>query len=293
MERFKIKHPDKENIIIQNLFIADEINPIVIKKVDKLVYCILFKAHQTSTDEDILITTNISINQRDMVFIKSLTIYDENIMLDEKMTELYMKALSIVKSPMDIYNSDFDSIERKDKPYFKTNAYRQVSGGIEWLELMLTRDNFIRLNLFLNRLSMYSNDLFNPFVNKIIYSNMEFITIDHIKHDASTTDIEADFVMNHYTMGRGPSIFKVNYLSPKISGKKLRNPMAASMYDTFYNKDYIIADMIYEPNSDILYLVYEEFSPLTGEFKKTKILRLSKEFYNRTNFIDNNKIYEN
>jgi hypothetical protein len=68
--------------------------------------------------------------------------------------------------------------------------------------------------------------------------------------------------------------------------------MAPEQYAVFYSEDFIMNDMIYEPERDILYLVVEARSDITNEYKGTKILRLSKEFYERSNFLDPRKIYE-
>ena len=58
-----------------------------------------------------------------------------------------------------------------------------------------------------------------------------------------------------------------------------------------YFNNTVMERMIYEPNNDILYILIGVKSEIT-EKVTMKIIRLSKELYDRTNFVDDLKIYE-
>ena len=125
------------------------------------------------------------------------------------------------------------------------------------------------------------------------YKNIEFVTIDHVKLDASVEDKALKSVFNHYTVGCGPTIFKFNFLSPisEDKNKKLRNPMIASQYEIFYQNDFIINDIIRDVNDDILVL-FEERSEINNNYKSTKALRFNKEMIEKTNLVNFNNIYD-
>jgi hypothetical protein len=68
--------------------------------------------------------------------------------------------------------------------------------------------------------------------------------------------------------------------------------MGIEPYATFYCNDIILNRMIYDNNSDTLYLVLNTVSSVTGKQNKTKVVRLSKELYDKSNFLDSTKIYK-
>ena len=102
------------------------------------------------------------------------------------------------------------------------------------LKLLITYDNYIKFNLFFTRLIQHIFGAETIFDNPKL-KNLEFITIKHSKLDASSSDINSSIVLNHYTVGAGPTIFKFNFISPKLSGRNLINPMDPISYSEFYN----------------------------------------------------------
>jgi hypothetical protein len=68
--------------------------------------------------------------------------------------------------------------------------------------------------------------------------------------------------------------------------------MSPEVYDKFYIDDFLITDIIYEKTNDCVYVVYESRSDITNKYKETKVLKFYKEFYNRSNLMDIEKIYE-
>ena len=157
---------------------------------------------------------------------------------------------------------------------------------------MVSRDLFIQINLFVNQfvLKILGSDL-NFLSYK--YKNIEFVTIDHVKLDASVEDKALRSVFNHYTVGCGPTIFKFNFISPisEDKNKRLRNPMISSQYEIFYQNDFIVNDIIRDVNDDMLVL-FEERSEINNNYKSTKALRFNKEMIAKTNLVDLFNVYE-
>ena len=112
--------------------------------------------------------------------------------------------------------------------------------------------------------------------------------MDWVKLDASSSDMNSNIVYSHYTAGRGPNIYKFNYINKKLN-MKLFDPWFAVEYSRKFGNDFVILDAIF--NEDILYLLYEERSLITDQFKCTKALVFSKELYEKTSFLNDTFIY--
>ncbi len=292
MERFRIGLPDEESVIVKNTFVVDQIVPICIRKMKDGIYTILFLANQDSTETSVFIQMAISSsNQRDEDFLSEHILNLENITKDKERLAFYVEATKDA-SKDSLYSCDFNMEEVENKPYFKSigaKAIDEVHSAI--VDFLITRDNFIKLNLFFTRFMNYDNTAETVFFNHKL-KNVKFSTISHTKLDGSATDFASKVVCNHYTCGNGPEIYKFNFISRKIPDRKLRNPMSPEVYNRFYSDDFVITDFIYEPHRDCLYVIYEVRSDITDRYKETKALRFDKEFYNRTNLLDIEKIYE-
>jgi hypothetical protein len=123
-------------------------------------------------------------------------------------------------------------------------------------------------------------------------NNIAFQKINYVKLDGSAVNKITNIVHNHYTMGFGPSIFRMTFICPYNEKRKLRNPMIADHYMTFFGEDFLIRDIIFDRHKDRIFIMYEQKSEITNQYKKTYALELDREIYNHTNFVDLNKIYE-
>lgn len=292
MERFKIGLPDEESIIVKNTFIIDQIVPICIRKMKDKIYTILFLANQDSTETSIFLQMALkSSDKRDEDFFSNHILNLDNITKDKDRLSFYVEATKDASNDS-LYSCDFNMIEVDTKPYFKATGARAIDKSHSAIiDLLITRDNFIKLNLFFIRFMNYDISAETVFINHKLH-NIKFSTINHVKLDGSATDISSRIVCNHYTCGNGPELYKFNFISRKIPDRKLINPMSPEPYSIFYSEDFTITDMIYEPHKDCLYVIYEVRSEINNMYKETKALIFNKEFYNKTNLLDVEKIYK-
>lgn len=292
MERFKIGLPDEESIIVKNTFIIDQIVPICIRKMKDKIYTILFLANQDSTETSIFLQMALkSSDKRDEDFFSNHILNLDNITKDKDRLSFYVEATKDASNDS-LYSCDFNMIEVDTKPYFKATGARAIDESHSAIiDLLITRDNFIKLNLFFIRFMNYDISAETVFINHKLH-NIKFSTINHVKLDGSATDISSRIVCNHYTCGNGPELYKFNFISRKIPDRKLINPMSPEPYSIFYSEDFTITDMIYEPHKDCLYVIYEVRSEINNMYKETKALIFNKEFYNKTNLLDVEKIYK-
>lgn len=292
MERFKIGLPDEKSIIVKNTFIIDQIVPICIRKMKDEIYTILFLANQDSTETSIFLQMALkSSDKRDEDFFSNHILNLDNITKDKDRLSFYVEATKDVSNDS-LYSCDFNMIEVDTKPYFKATGARAIDElHSAIIDLLITRDNFIKLNLFFIRFMNYDISAETVFINHKLH-NIKFSTINHVKLDGSATDISSRIVCNHYTCGNGPELYKFNFISRKIPDRKLINPMSPEPYSIFYSEDFTITDMIYEPYKDCLYVIYEVRSEINNMYKETKALIFNKEFYNKTNLLDVEKIYK-
>lgn len=291
MEKFKITMPEDDKIISTEDFVADQILPIMIRIVDETKMVLLLCLAQDSTEscKYVQILYNAS-SDFEMNFIKSLTLV--NISDNPKRLELYNSIVPDLKD--NLYNSDFDmKIDQEHKSYYITKAAKPVgnAGCGEILNIKIPRDNYIKFNIFIRKLEMLNPIAETVFANPK-YKGIEFVNIKKIKYSGSATDISSNIVMNHYTAAAGPNdIFNFNYLSPKIKDRSLKNPILPETFVTLYGKDFTVVDIIYDDYEDCFILIYEIRSEITNQYKCTKALRLYKDIYDRTNLMDNTKIY--
>lgn len=296
MERYRISKPPENKIIAKYDFIVDEIYPICIQRIVNNTYGILFFAKQDSTEDIIYLQLVVGANTNyDIINLEQSELYIDNITKVESANKIYSKNISKI-SNSNSYNTDFDMVPSEQyKQYFSFTGIRIANDNKNAVILngLITKDNFIKINIFMNRLMDFCTDYIDIFFDKR-YRNIQFIKINHLKLDACTKSAEAPIVCSHYTCGLGPTQFRFNYTSTetqKMSRMKLRNMMMPDVYNRFYGKDYIVKDIIM--NSDLIYVIFIESSIITGDYKSTKAIIFTKEFYDRTNFVDQLKIYEN
>jgi hypothetical protein len=298
MEKCKIIYPEDLKINKEEDFAADTVLPISIDFVDETKFIILFCIAQDSTETCNYLQVLCNLDRiEEKVYINSLPLSHMNkpdAPINPQAKELYNNAIADIKNNGNIFNTDLVMhVDENHKAYYRAKAAKpNKDGSANILNIMIPRDNYIKISLFFNRLF---STVLNPeavFVDRKL-NNMEFIKVKFLKHDASSTDISSNIVFSHYTCECGPNItYRFNFVSLKIPGKKLRSPLIAEQYDTLYRSHFLINDIIYDPDQDILLAVYEDRSEITDKYKATKILKFTKELYDRTNFIDPTKIYE-
>lgn len=289
MERDRVNiNKDSDSIITEEKFAANEINLVNIDKISDHLFRFIFYIEQHSTGDIIFLGLYIhASNYADEIYFNQyMHKFRERRELKEEVTEAF-------SDDSLHYLCDFDMINSNtNKLYFEMDAYRLVENKyFSRMNILLNKDLYIKISLFFNKMMQYKEYPEDIFLSKK-FNNVEFVTINHLKHDGSGTDNSSNIVLSHYTCGRGPTIFKFNYVSPKKYNKKLRNPIRAELYSLYYEEDFSISDMIYNVQLDILYVIYEIRDRITQEYKSTKVLCFTKEFYERTNFIDLDKIYE-
>lgn len=288
MEQYKVTKPDDNIVVSKKMFIVNKIVPLAIRIIDDHRFVILFLAGQDNDDSVILLQTMFTMNDRDENFIKANPLYLENLKHNPDKLKFYVDATKDATTSS-LYVTDF-SMHRIEKSfYFLSDASQMVKDVANVLDLVITKDNFIRLNLFFRRLSIYDFSAESVFVDKKL-NNVIFSTLEDIHLDASTTDFISRIICNHYTGENGKETYRFNFISPKISDRKLKKLIAVDNYNNLYLNDFTIADMIF--NDEKLYIIYEERSYLTNTYKKTLALILSKDLYDKTNLIDFSKIYE-
>lgn len=288
MEQFKVTRPDDNLIISKQKFIVNKIVPIAIRIIDNHRFVILFLAGQDIDDGLILLQTMFSMNERDEKFIKANPLYMENLKHEPQKLRFYMEATNDATTKS-LFVTDFAMTKMDKTFYFLATASQMVDKAVNLLELFIPKDNFIKLNLFFRRLSIYDSLAEGVFVDRKL-NNVEFVSLYDINLDASTTDFISRIVCNHYSCKNGNKHYKFNFISPKIPDKSLKKFMGVDKYNDLYLDDFTIADMIF--SDEKLYVIYEERSEINNAYKQTLALILDKNLYDKTNLIDFSKIYD-
>lgn len=302
MELAKIGMPNKENVVVKNKFIANEILPIAFKPTTtKDRFLVLFVAIQDNDESCVYFQSMLSIKddfELDYMIHHSLNII--NMKENSKALETY-KGLVKNMTSSNVYMTDFTMDIIEDHPmYYHATAIRaidQTHAAI--LDVYLPREIFIKINLYISRLANI-NKFSLQHIPEMLFrdprlASIEFVTIEKIKHDATARIVteKGTINMNHYTMWCGPSEYRMNYLSPIDKDHvsiPLSNPLDINLYNAFYDKHVFIDEYIVF--GDEVFILYEEKNDITGEFKSMKALRLSKELVDKTNILDyNNVIY--
>lgn len=292
MERYNVTLPAEETIVSKDKFIINDILPLCIRNFGNNIYSVLFLAIQNTTESKIFLQIALNAsNSSDKEFLDKHILNIENIQKDIDRFKFYVESTKDADNSI-LYNTSFDMEEINTMPYFFSQGARSIDKNHNAImDLYISRDNFIKLNLFFIRFMNHDNLAETIFVNPKLL-NVKFSTIDNIRLDASATDISSRIVCNHYTCNSGKETYKFNFISRKIPGRTLKHSIIPETYSSFYSEHFTITDMIYEPHRDCIYIIYEVRSELTDRYKETKILLLDKEFYDKTNLLDTDKIYK-
>lgn len=292
MERYNVVAPE-EKILSKRNFIVDQIIPLAIRIVengDGLAnrFVILFLAGQNSTEENILLQIMFSMDRRDETFIKSQPLYMDNLLGNKSKLQLYVDATKDATNDS-LFMTDF-KMTRSDKSFYFLGSASQKQGEvINALDLYFTKENFVKLNVFFKRMSIYDRSAEFVFLDKK-FKDIEFSTIEEVKLNASTTDLISRIVCSHYTCRNGKQLYKFKYISPKLDDRKSLKSIDVEKFNSLYSEAFVISDMIY--CDDNLYVIYEERSDITNEYKKTLALIFTKEMYDQTNLVDYSRIYK-
>lgn len=300
MERVDFKSPEEKYIVSRKEFFINELVPLIIKPMKQNIFGILFKGTQDVTENSLYFNSMIvSQDEDEDAMLNNCLLSMNSISKNAERSNMY-KDITKDMRPNNMYNCGFNMTECEDKrKYFTCKAYRNTTSMIETpipmveeLTLYVPREVWVQLNLFYLRLNELAPTPEMVFIDPTL-KQVEFIDINHIKLNATWSEIGSKVVMCNYTIGRGPTQFSFNYMAPRLDAeKKVRNIVNKDVYASFYSNDPMIGDIIYDPHGDKVYLIYIRIDPVTDKYKDTKILRLSKEFYERSNFVDYNKIYE-
>lgn len=299
MKRFQISMDNDMDNVYRNIYIVNHIIPLCIKERDENSFTFLFLVQNDTKDEEEKEYLNMYFSydsEEDKKFIQSHALNYNNIIKNPKQLQMYIEMTSGINSPSSvIYSTDLNMTVYEKKKMF----YRSLAWGRDKeyrdpfvMELLIPRAIFIQLNLFFVRFVNHDISAETVFFDYKLHK-VEFVTPTSIKLDGSAKPAPSSMlIMNHYTAKLGPNTYRFHYISPSIFGRRLIAPMAYEPYCSLYSKDTLIDQMFFDAASDTLFIIYHEHSEIDGSFKKTLALKLSKELYNHTNFLDVYKIYE-
>jgi len=297
MKRFQISMDSDMNNVCRNTYIVNHIIPLCIKERDENSFTILFLVQSDTKDEDEKEYLNMYFScdsEEDKKFIKAHALNYNNIIKNPKQLQMYMEMTNGIDSAV-IYSTDLNmTVYEKKKMYYSSLAWGRDKEYRDpfVMELIIPRSIFIQLNLFFVRFVNHDISAETVFFDYKLHK-VEFVTPTSIKLDGSAKPAPSSmFITNHYTAKLGPNTYRFHYISPSIFGRRLVSPMAYEPYCSLYSKDTLIDQMFFDAASDTLFIIYHEHSEIDGSFKRTLALKLSKELYNHTNFLDVYKIYE-
>ncbi|MBR6289175.1 MAG: hypothetical protein IKR19_07570 [Acholeplasmatales bacterium] len=297
MDLYRLGLPDDEAIIVRDKFVVDTIIPLCLRKATDKDYALLFYAVQDSTESSLFLQSIVRVtDDLDEGFLNNHPLNLSNIRRDPKRLAFYNEKIDSMHG--NTYNTDFDMEEYEDnKTYFITHATKAIyvqstkEPQAALVDVLIPRTIFIRISLFFTKFLIRDSYAESMFITPKL-NNLTFETISHVKLDGSSWNKATGMVYNHYTMGNGPTMYKMTFISPAKKDGKLRNPMIAEHYNTFYGKDFLIRDIIFDYHKDRIFVLYELRSDITNQYKGTKILVLNKEIYDHTNLVDLYKVYE-
>lgn len=311
----KIQEPSQEQIVSRNKYIVNDIYPISLKatpiELDKFI--ILFQCHQDYDDSYIYIQAMFIMENEfiDKEFFNKHPLNVENISRNDITKNTYAELLSKLQpNGSNLYICDLKMDIYEDNPtYYHATAIRPIDQKhASILDLCIPRDNFVKISLYYDSIvnRPFSFIMDNHKSHEFIFSNpklhnIEFVKIEEVKLDATRTFLgNESLFISHYTMHCGPSEFKMNYPVGCVAsiinddGDEIIPPLKIaldkSLFDPLYSNDIVIEFMFIQ--NDFLYILYEEKSIIDNSFKKMYLLRLTKDLYDKTNFVNPKNIFE-
>ena len=294
MDLYRVGLPEDIDIIVRDKFIVDKINPFCIKKISDDQYSMLFYLEQHSTDADLFLQCIFKFDKDDEGFLNNHPLNIVNIQREQDRLNDYNDKISNMSG--NVFNTDFDMEKDSENPrYFYCKAIKALNLGesntkASLMDLYITRDNFIKISLFLVKFLKMDYSAEAIFKSSKI-NNLEFVNIEHIKLNGSCIDKGNNLVYSNYTLGVGPTTYNLNFISPAIENRDLINPMLYNSFDN-YRDSFVINDIIKDIHNNVIYILYEVRAKITNSYKKTIILVLAKDIYDHSNFVEYDKVYE-
>lgn len=297
--------PPEEVIKKRKIFFANNIMPLAIKPSNiKNTFLLLFMLYQNVDESTIFFQSLIKVtDQLEDMFIDSYPLNIKNIEKGSDQEKAYISMIEQLKENTLYGSSMITTVDKNYPKYYKLTGVRQnVDKSATVMDAYIDRDNYIKLKLYLEKLTNCTTSLGENFFESIFvdpkYRNIEFVNIEKVKHDATSKNMTKliNFNINHYTMNCGPSEYKFNYITPIDKDHlmvPLSNPLHSDLYDTFYSNDPTITDVIIDKDCEQVLLLYEEKSIIDNKVKSVKALKLTYDLVNKTNIVDcNNIIYK-
>ena len=296
MDLYRIGMPNDQDIIVRDRFIVDELYPLCIKKLNETQYSILFEGKQLSTETTMFFQTIIGYDVTDEGFLNTHFLNVVNIQRDHERLKFYNERVKTMKG--NVFNTDFDMQQDEEhKMYFKTYGIKTLrmknsnDDRASLLDIYLTRDNFVRMYLFLSKFLNKDLSAVEVFSNKKL-NNIQYMTIKHVQLNGSSENRANGLVYSSYTLGAGPTQYRMTFISPMKPNGVLVNRMLPETFQWLYMEDFVINNIIYDNHKDRIFVLYEYRSSLNNSYKATYLLSLDKEIYDHTNFVDIYKVYE-
>lgn len=294
MDLYRVGMPEDDDIIVRDKFIIDIIIPLCIKKISEEQYSILYFAEQESTESSIFLQSIIKFDENDEGFLNNHPLNVINIQRNPDRLAFYNEKIKHINGNM--FNTDFDMEEyEENRRYFYAKGIKALNlkDGVTkaaLMDLLITRDNFIKINLFMTNFLKLDYSAESIFINKKI-KNVQFLTVNSVKLNGSAANRLTGIVYSSYYIGRGPTQYRMNFISPYKEGK-LVNPMLPNTFAALYQEDFLIKNIIFDGHKDRIYILYEIRSSLNNAYMETIVLVMDKDQYDHTNFVDLYKIYE-
>lgn len=295
MVRIKYGDIPEDFIIARDSFVANEIYPICLQIIDDKTFEVLFIASQDSTETSIYLRLSFAYAEEEKNILMTHPLFINNIAANPEKKKIYEELIADLNNTSN-YMTDLDLKENEDhKIFYSCLAMRpinQKSNYIKAIDLMVPRENYVKIGIFFNDMMTYNFDVEQIFVDPTL-NGMKFETMSHIKLDSTTWDENLGYA--HYTCGCGPSMYKFTFIFPREKGKAMRNHISMEAFETFYGNDPIVIanEIIYDKNKDAIYVVHRSLNSLNQEVIKTTALIMPKDIYDHSNLFDLYKIYIN
>lgn len=302
MIKCPITEAKEDEMFLKDNFLSGEVLPVAIKEAGDMMFAILFVLSSIEENKDgkcvalyIHYTPENANNERK--FIQSHPANFNNLGKNPEKLAKYNELTSFVADSSDIYSTDFRLVQDKDKKmYYTCKAYRKNKDDndkVDVLTLLVHRNSFIKINLYLQRLSMLDSLAETTFMN-YKFNKVEYVNPGSIQLDATYELEGSNCVYSHYTAHCGKNKYKFNNVSlalPINIRGTLKKKVGYNAYSMLYIKDFMVVDRFLDFETGELYVIYEEKYEATGKFKKCIALKLTKEQCDETNLVKPFNIY--
>ena len=231
-------------------------------------------------------------SQEEIDYFKNSPLWLENIKQNEDQKKMYIEFTKNMNN-LNLYTTGLYLVPDDKDKYFTCNGYQSTKDGeyTDRVRVYFYKKKFIQLYTFLSWLNLLDPNASLIF-GDLRFNTTKFINVNTVKLTGTLDDPDSKVIVAHYEAGVHPSIYKFNYIAPKIRKVGLlRGAMSRSLYMTLFGKDPTCDIFLYEPHDDKFYAVLEIYSEVTGRFKEFVALVFTKEFYDKTNLRDFDNIY--